>query len=313
VLKFHFLLPILLIAAICVSGDKPEQPLPIYKTEVGLVNVVFSALDGHERVVPSLDADDFRVFEDRIPQQIKYFSPISKGDVPLTIALLMDTSASIRDKLDYAKQTAAEFLRSVVRKDRDSALLIQFHSEVDLVHDFTRDPEELIRAMQPLRAGGSTALYDAVLFAVNEKLKSEIGRKVIVLITDGDDSLSNASKEMVIEAAQKQDVLMYCIGIRSSFFGSRFRDLKKFAEETGGRFFSPRAKLDKMEAAFQSIHNELENQYSLAYTSTNYHRDGAFRAIKIRCTQSGVRIRARKGYYAPTSQMSSLSGSAPQP
>ncbi len=307
------LLLVLLIATICVSDDKPEQPQAVFKTEVGLVNVVFSALDRQDRIVPSLEAGDFRVFEDRTPQTIKYFSSISEDDDPLTIALLIDTSASIRDKLDYAQETAAGFLRSVVRKDRDSALLIQFHSKVELVHDFTDDPEELIDAMQSLRAGGSTALYDAVLFAINEKLKSEIGRKVIVLLTDGDDSLSYASKEMVIEAAQKHDILMYCIGIRSSFFGSKFKVLKKFSEETGGRFFSPRAKLDKMQAAFQSIHNELESQYSLAYTSTNYHRDGAFRSIKIRCTRGGVRIRARKGYFAPTSQMSSLPGTASHP
>ena len=240
------------------------------------------------------------VLEDRAPQTIKYFSAISKGDLPLTIALLIDTSASIRDKLDDEKRTAAEFLRSIVRKEKDSALLIDFNSEVNLVHDFTPNPEALIAAMQALRAGGSTALYDAISFAVDEKLKSETGRKVIVVITDGDDTISKVGEGKAIETAQEHDVLIYGIGIRGDSHDANFGVLRRFAEETGGRFISSRATPNEMQAAFQSIRQELQNQYSLAYTSTNTHRDGSYRSIEVHCKRGGVRIRTRKGYYAPT-------------
>ncbi len=305
VVRLQILIPAILLATISADIDNPDQPQTIFKTEVALVNVVFSVLDHHNRMVPALNADDFRVFEDRAPQTIQHFSEISKGDVPLKIALLFDTSASIRDKLDYAKETGAEFLRGIVRKEKDLALLIEFNSEVQLFHDFTHDPEELIAAMQNLSAGGNTALNDAVLLAVDEKLKHETGRRVVVVITDGDDTSSTVSQQTVIETAQKHDIIIYCIGIRSDYYHTKFKVLKKFAEETGGRFFSPQATMTKMQAAFQSIYQELENQYSLAYTSTNARRDGAYRSIRIRCKHGGVKIRARKGYYAPTPQTSS--------
>jgi VWFA-related protein len=275
VIKLQSIISALLLATIFASAGEPEQPKTVIKTEVDLVNVVFSALDRRNRLVPGLNEGDFLVFEDRAPQTIQQFSAASGGDDPLTIALLIDTSASIRDKLDYEKQAAAEFLRGVVRKEKDVALLIEFNSEVNLVHDFTRNPEELIASMQSLSVGGSTALYDAVLFAVNEKLKSEMGRKVIVVITDGDDTVSNASQETAIEMAQKHDVLIYGIGIRSHYFDAKFEVLQKFADETGGRFFSPRATFSQMQDAFQSIRKELQGQYNLAYTSTNTNRDGS--------------------------------------
>jgi VWFA-related protein len=302
VIRFNTFILAMLLAVISLSAGSPEQQQTTIKAEVALVNVVFSAFDRQNRAVPGLRAEDFFVLEDQAPQTIKYFSAISKGDLPLTIALLIDTSASIRDRLDDEKQTAAEFLRSVVRKEKDSALLIDFNSEVNLVHDFTHNPEELIAAMQPLRAGGQTALYDAVFIAVDEKLKGQAGRKVIVVITDGDDTASKARRETAIETAQKHDVLIYGIGIRSENHDANFGVLKKFAEETGGRFFPSRPTMGEMQTGFQLIREELQNQYSLAYISTNAARDGAYRSIQVRCKRGGVRIRTRKGYYAPTAQ-----------
>jgi len=306
VARFSTLISALLLAAISLRAESPEQPQTIVKTEVALVNVVFSAVDRHNRMVPGLVPEDFVILEDRVRQTIKHFSAISKGDIPLTIALLVDTSASIRDKLEDEKQTASEFLHSVVRKDRDSALLIGFNTEVSLVQDFTHNPEELIAAMQPLRAGGATALYDAVFLAVDEKLRGKTGRKVIVVITDGDDTASKAHQETVIETAQKHDVLIYGIGIRGENSDANFGILKKFAEETGGRYFSSRPTLGEMQTAFQLIREELHNQYSLAYTSTNTARDGVYRSIEVRCKRGGIRIRTRKGYYAPASQPPSV-------
>ena len=289
-----------LAAAILLGGrSAAQQPQATIRTEVALVNVIFSVTDRSNKFVAGLKAEDFAVYEDHKPQKVEFFSELTRGsEIPLTIALLVDTSGSIKDKLEYEKQTAADFLRKVLRPNKDLALLIQFDSEVNLVQDFTQNPNDLIDALDTLRAGNSTSLYDAVFLAVDEKLRHESGRKVIVALTDGDDNSSKVRKEVAIETAQRSDVLIYGIGVRGSF-GARFDVLKKFAEDTGGSFFSPRARVSEMEAAFRAINEELQGQYSLAYTSTNTRRDGTFRAIEVRSRISGVRVRARKGYYAP--------------
>jgi len=292
---------LVLVAGLVLAAAASQDPQTTIKTEVALVNVIFSAVDHGNKYVKGLKAEDFMVFEDRQPQKIEYFSPLGKGnDVPLTIALLVDTSGSVKSKLQYEKQTAADFLHAVLRKNKDLALLIQFDSDVNLVQDFTQNADDLIAALETLRAGNSTALYDAVFLAVDEKLRHETGRKVIVVITDGDDTSSKVKKEAAIEAAQKSDVIIYGIGVRGDM-GANFGVLKRFADETGGAFFSPRARLAEMEAAFRAINEELQGQYSLAYTSTNKRRDGGFRSIEIRPKVAGLRVRARKGYYAPRS------------
>src|SRR5688572_6989652 len=276
-----------------------QQPQTTFRAEVGVVNIVFSAIDRHKRFVSGLKAGDFTVLEDKQRQGIEYFSEVSKQTgVPLRIALLIDTSGSVGDKLEYEKQAAAGFLRTVLRKETDLALLMQFDSEVNLVQDFTRDHKAIVKALGTLSAASSTSLYDAIFLAVNEKFKQGTGRKVVVVISDGDDTSSRVSKELAIKAAQQSDVIIYGIGVRGGF-GAKFGVLKSFAEETGGRFFSPRANLAEMEVAFQQINEDLRGQYSLAYTSTNKRRDGVFRKLEVRCRQRGVRVRTRKGYYAP--------------
>ena len=284
-------------------GASGQEPQTTIRAEVALVNVVFTAVDRDNRPIQGLKPDDFQILENRVPQKIEYFSAVGKGsEVPLTIALLIDTSGSVKDKLEFEKQTAAEFFREILRPEKDLALIIQFDSEVNLVQDFTQRQSDLLKALDSLKAGNSTALYDAVYLAAEEKLKGEVGRKVMVVITDGEDTSSKLRKEEAIEAAQKGDVLIYGIGVRSDEFGSNFGVLKKFAEETEGAFFSPRAKLAEIEEAFQAIGREIQGQYSLAYISTNRKRDGSFRSIDLRCKVRGVRIRARKGYYAPKSE-----------
>ncbi|MBZ5497613.1 MAG: VWA domain-containing protein [Acidobacteriia bacterium] len=276
-----------------------QVPQTTIRTEVALVNVVFSATGRDGKVVSGLKADDFLVFEDKKPQTIDYFNDWTKGsDIPLTIALLIDTSGSVKTKLDFEKETAAEFFRHVLRRNKDLALIIQFDSDVNLVQDFTEDPDRLTAALDTLRAGNSTALYDAVFLAVDEKLKQETGRRVIVVITDGTDTSSKVKEKEAIEVAQRSDVLIYGIGVRGDDLVS-FDVLRKFAEDTGGRFFSPGYRLAEIRAAFQAIGEDLQGQYSLAYRSTNTVRDGAFRRIDLRCKVPGVSIRARKGYYAP--------------
>jgi VWFA-related protein len=281
------------------ARDNSQEPQTTIRAEVALVNVVFTAADRSGRHVSGLKADDFIISEDKQPQKIEYFSELGKGsDVPLTIALLIDTSGSVKSQLSFEKETAAEFFREVLRKSKDLALIIQFDSEVNLVQDFTDDTDRLISSLNTLEAGNSTALYDAIFLAAEEKLKNETGRKVIVVITDGEDTSSRLKDKAAIEAAQKNDVLIYGMGVRSEM-GTNFGVLKRFAEETGGIFFSPRARLQEIQTAFRAIGADLQGQYSLAYSSTNARRDGSFRSIDLRCKVAGVRVRARKGYYAP--------------
>ncbi|MFH1575106.1 MAG: VWA domain-containing protein [Acidobacteriota bacterium] len=296
----HFWALFLLLLPFCVApGSGQERPQTTIRAEVALVNVVFSAADRNNQPYPGLKAEDFVLFEDGQRQTIEYFSEMGKaGDVPLTIALLIDTSGSVKDKLEDEKRTAAEFFQSVLRPDKDLALIIQFDAEVNLVQDLTSSPDRLIDALDSLEAGNSTALYDAVYLAVEEKLRHEAGRKVIVAITDGEDTSSKLPKEEAIEAAQKNDVMIYGIGVRGEM-GANFGVLKKFAEETGGNFFSPRANRAEIGDAFRAIGGELKGHYSLAYRSTNAKKDGAFRAIDLRAKVKGLRIRTRKGYYAP--------------
>ncbi len=276
-----------------------KMPQATIRTEVALVNVVFTVTDRNGKTLSGLKAEDFQVLEDKKPQTIDYFNDWTKGsDVPITVALLIDTSGSVKSKLSYEKQTAAEFFKNVLRRNRDLALIIQFDSEVNLVQDFTEDPDRLTAALDTLQAGNSTALYDAIYLAVNEKLKDETGRKVIVVITDGTDTSSKVKEKDAIEAAQRNDVLIYGIGVRDEF-GESFGVLKRFAEDTGGSFFSPSARLAELREAFRAIGEDLQGQYSLAYRSANPKRDGTYRSIDLRCKVPGVRIRARKGYYAP--------------
>ncbi|MBN2318827.1 MAG: VWA domain-containing protein [Acidobacteria bacterium] len=270
------------------------------RSEVSIVSIHFNALDKDDIPVNGLKAGDFQIFENGDPQAIEFFSETAKSEeVILTIALIIDTSGSVKDKLRYEIETAAEFFREILRPDKDLALIIQFDSEVNLVQDFTQSQDDLLDALNSIRAGGNTSLYDAVYLAAEEKLRDEAGRKVMVVISDGEDVSSLVSREEAIEAAQKSDALIYGIGVRGGGSRGGFGDLKKFTEQTGGAFFSPRAEFKDIQEAFQKIGRELRGQYSLAYVPTDKRKNGTFRKIEIRCKKRGVRIRARRGYYAP--------------
>jgi VWFA-related protein len=298
-------LALLVLAGLLITGSRnpnafSQDSQAIIRTEVALVNVVFTVMDQNGKHISGLKKSDFEILEDRQPQSIDFFSESGKGsEIPLTIALLIDTSYSVKEALEIEKTTAAEFFNEVLRPKSDLALIIEFNSEVNLVQDFTQDKKLLLSALKSLRAASNTSLYDAVYLASEEKLKKEIGRKVIVVITDGDDVSSKLKKEDAIEAAQKNDVVIYGMGIQSE--RTNFNVLKQFAKETGGAFFSPRAKLPEIQAAFQSIGREIHGQYSLGYVSTNPKKDGSFRKIDLRC-KINARLKVRKGYYAPKAE-----------
>lgn len=296
-------------AAVAQRGGQapaPAAPRPgedqTISVNVNLVDLLYTVADKKGKFITNLKKEDFKVFEDDKSQVITNF--ISETDLPLTIALLVDTSGSIRDKLRFEQEAAIEFFYSTLHRGKDKALIISFDSGIDLLQDFTDNPETLADAVRKIRAGGGTSLYDAIYLAVNQKLAEQPGRLVIILISDGDDNSSRISLTETLELAQRRNVAIYAISTNSAaYFGSKEQDrgdktLKRFSEETGGRPFFPE-KIQDLAISFQEIVDELRSQYRLAYVPTNTRADGTFRKIRIDVANKNYKVKARTGYYAP--------------
>jgi len=309
---------LLLLAPAGLPQQKPADDLPPSITvDVSLVNILASVRDKHGGLIGNLGRDDFTVFEDGKPQTIKYFT--KETDLPLTIGLLIDVSASQRNLLDIEKQAAHQFFSQVLRK-KDEAFLISFGEDSELLQDYTNSAKLLQAGLSQLQvnSGASglgpgpvptisqprgTVLYDAVYLAASEKLRSEVGRKVIILITDGIDQGSKLRIEEAIEAAQKADAVIYSIDYADpsaygmfSFGVSDFA-LQRMSGETGGHVF----KVDRhhsLEDVFKQLQDEMRSQYSIAYTSTNPQKDGSFRKLTVKVADKNLKVQVRKGYYA---------------
>jgi VWFA-related protein len=278
---------------------RPQERLVV---DVELINVSFSVLDKKGKLVTDVGQDEFKIYEDNKAQTITNFA--RETDLPLTVALLIDTSTSIRDKFKFEQDAAVDFFHSTLRRKKDKALLMSFDSTIDLLQDFTDDPDQLTKAVDRLKPGGGTKMFDAIYLICQEKLKNEAGsRKILVLISDGDDNLSVESLASTLEMVQRAEVTVFAISTNSSgFFGmsspKNDKVLKKLAEDTGGRAFFP-PKIEDLAQSFHEISQELRSQYSLAYRSANPNKDGSFRSIKIATSRKDVKIKARKGYYGP--------------
>ncbi|HEX4998412.1 MAG TPA: VWA domain-containing protein [Terriglobia bacterium] len=279
-----------------------------------LVNVLFTVTDKKGRLIPGLKQDDFRVFENGILQSVSGFS--SEPDPPLSIALLIDTSGSIRDKLKFEQDAAGDFFQYTLIRRKDKGTVISFDSGVDLLtREFTDDPGELREALLKVRAGGGTSMFDAVYLAVKgddhwKGLAGEQGRRVIVLISDGDDNFSRTKLPEVLETLQLSDVVVYAISTNSNFFlgaatpNDGDKNLRKLADETGGQVFLPEREKDLLES-FDRIKQDLRSLYTIGYKPSNEVADGTFRKIRIDVTgkkdYKDFRVNHRKGYYAPNS------------
>ena len=273
-----------------------------YRVSVDLVNILCSVFDKNTNsLVTNLTRDDFSIYEDGQKQEIKNFA--RETNLPLTIAMLIDTSDSVAPKLKFEQEAATSFFQSVLR-EKDRACLVEFDSGVTLLQDFTEDPNKLAKEIRKLKAAGGTALYDAIHMTCNEKLIREMGRKAIIILSDGEDESSNVSFHQALEMALRSESTIFAISVsKGGFFGveaSREGDtiLKDMARETGGRVFFP-FKVDELEDAFRQINQELRSQYSIGYYSTNTARDGSYRKIDIKVSEKGFKLNHRKGYYAP--------------
>jgi VWFA-related protein len=280
--------------------DKAETSPDNLVVHVDLVNVLFTVTDRNRKLVTDLGIQNLKIFEDNKPQTITNFT--REIELPLTIAILIDTSTSIRDRFKFEQEAAIGFLCRTLRPKKDKALLITFDSAIELVQDYTDNPEVLSKAIRRVQSGGGTKMFDAIYLACQEKLKAETGRKVLILISDGDDNLSLETLKETLQMAQESDVSVFAISTNSSgFYGitapKADKVLQRLAEDTGGRAFFP-FKAEDLSECFQGISTELRSQYSLAYRSSNPARDGSFRSIKIETDRKNLKVKSRKGYYA---------------
>jgi VWFA-related protein len=293
--------------ALAAAQSAEEQLITV---DVDLVNIYFTVCNSKGRNIANLAREHFSIFEDGQPQIITNFS--RERDVPLTIALVFDTSGSVRDKLHFEKAAATEFVYATLRRGRDKAAMLTFDTGIELHQDFTDDANLLAEAIARTRAGGGTRLYDAVHFVIQEKLAAPNERKIVVLLTDGDDNSSRHSAYDVVQLAQRNNVSIYAISTNA--IGTRWTgsersdaDIAMLSSETGGKAFFP-SKLEKLSVHFKALADELRSQYTIAYRSTNTKKDGTFRKVRIDVNKGRHSVRARSGYYAP--QNSSLGAGA---
>lgn len=290
-----------LVPGFLVAQQKTAQDSQTLSVNVELVDVLFTVSDKSGRFITNLPKEDFKVFEDEQQQKLSNFS--NETNLPLSVVLLFDTSASIQGRLQFEQDAAGEFFRTTLRRGKDKALVITFDRSIALAQDYTDDTELLIKALGKVHAGGNTALFDAAYEAMTKKLAGQEGRHVIIVISDGDDNLSDKSIDETIEMAQKTDTVIYAVGTSSpELFGSTKergnKYLKRLVDETGGKLFLP-VKVDDLTKSFLEISEELRSQYTLGYRSSNTKHDGTYRKIRITASNKQFKVRARDGYYAP--------------
>jgi Ca-activated chloride channel family protein len=280
----------------------PEGPETSIKVDVTRVNVLFTVTDKKGRFITDLGKNDFVVTENKKPQVIQEFT--AETDLPLRIAILIDTSNSIRDRFKFEQEAAVEFINSVLRPKEDRAMVVSFDTSAELVSDLIDDPEKLAKSIRNLRPGGGTALYDAIYFACRDRLQQDQPRhkfrRAVIIVSDGDDNQSRVTRDQALEMAQKADVVIYAISTNiSRIEGDGDKVLRYLTTETGGQAFFP-FKVQDLAQDFENIANELRRQYNIFYRPEPLKADGMFHTINLKVNgRKDLVVRARKGYYAP--------------
>ena len=270
--------------------------------DVDLVAMIFTAVDKKGHYIKDLKREEVRLLDEgKPPQRVEAFE--SETGLPLRVGLLIDASNSIRDRFRFEQDAAVEFLNQTLRRGNDQAFVVGFDSLSDLTQDFTDDTNMLARGVRVLRPGGGTALFDAIIQASDKLANTQVkgpARKAIILLSDGDDNQSRHTRAEAIEAALRADLIIFVISTNVSG-NDRKGDkvLQQFAEQTGGRVFFP-LRIEEVSNSFAEIQDELRSQYVLAYKPQNFIEDGRYRPVTLDAPgRPGVKLRARKGYYAP--------------
>jgi Ca-activated chloride channel family protein len=281
-----------------------DESLTTIRSTVNEVNVVFTVTDRHGRYVKDLKKENFKVVDDNKPaQDIRSFH--AETNLPLEVGLLVDASNSVRDRFKFEQQAAVEFLNQTIRPKYDEAFVIGFDVTPEVTQDFTDNTEMLAVGVRDLRPGGGTAMYDALYFACRDKLmKAQHNgpvRRAIILLSDGDDNQSHVTREEAIDMAQRADVIVYTISTNLSGEGHHGdKVLERIADATGGRAYVP-FQITEVANAFAAIQEELRSQYAISYKPADFASDGRYRSVEILAQgQKGLRVRSRRGYYAPS-------------
>jgi len=301
--KFFLAALVALAAAAGLAAQAPSQP---FRAGVELVSLNVTVMEG-THYVTDLQEKDFNVFEDGMKQDITFFN---KTNLPIALALLLDTSASMDTKLPTAQEAAIGFAKRL--RAQDLAEVIDFDNRVTVLQQFTSSPQELETAIRRTSAGGSTALYNAVYIALKDlkkivaKNSDEIRRQAIILLSDGEDTSSLLPFEEVLDLAKRSETAIYTVGLRDNDAGGgskTFKEaeyvLRQLAQQTGGRAFFPNQLAD-LNGIYGQISDELSSQYTVGYTSKNPKRDGAWRRVVVQVARPGVAARTKLGYFGPT-------------
>jgi VWFA-related protein len=283
-----------------------DQAVTTIKTQTNEVNVVFTVTDKHGRRITDMKQGDFRVVDDNKPPEfVRSFH--AETNLPLQVGLLIDASNSVRDRFKFEQESAIEFLNQTIHPHKDQAFVVGFDVTPEVTQDFTDDTEKLAHGVHELHPGGGTALFDALYFACRDKLlkapKGETVRRAIILLSDGDDNQSHVTREEAIEMAQRAEAVVYTISTNvSGTKGPGDKVLDRIADATGGRPFHP-FQIRDVANAFAEIQDELRSQYAVAYKPADLKADGHYRTIEIVPNDpKNFRVRARRGWYAPTAQ-----------
>jgi Ca-activated chloride channel homolog len=285
-------------------ASQPAAQRPSFRGGVDVVSLNVTVTDQSRNFVTSLEQGDFVVYEDGVKQDVTYFN---KAQLPVALSLLIDTSASMEDKLRLAQEAAVGFVKRM--KPDDIAQIIDFDNRVSILQQFTPDRALLETAIRQTVPNGSTSLHNAIYISLKELKKvratssGDVRRQAIVVLSDGEDTSSLVPFEEVLDLAKRSEVIVYTIGIRGRDLGARgFPEaefvLKQFAQETGGRAFFPTGATE-LDAIYAQIADELAAQYALAYSSRNPRRDGQWRRIVVRTTKPELAARTKQGYFGP--------------
>ena len=297
-----------LALAVCMPQALSGIQQPSFRAGVDIVSLNVTVTDQGQKYVTDLNENDFQVYEDGVKQDVTLFN---RANLPIALALLLDTSASMDARLPIAQEAAIGFSRKL--RSQDLAEVIDFDSRVVVLQGFTNQMSELEAAIRKTSAGGSTSMYNALYIALKDLKKAvatstgEIRRQAIVVLSDGEDTSSLLPFEEVLDLAKRSETAIYAIGLRSaesSSSGSKgFKEaefvLRQLSQQTGGRSFFPNQLAD-LSAVYGQIAEELSSQYTVGYTSKNPKRDGAWRRVVVRANRAGSATRAKQGYFAPT-------------
>lgn len=278
---------------------------PAFRSAIDVVSLNITVVDGANRYLTDLEQSEFSVFEDGVKQDIVFFT---RRPQPIALSLLLDSSASMEDKIETLQVAATNFVRRL--KPNDLAQVIDFDSRVSIRQPFTPNQVELEAAIRQAVSGGSTSLHNAIYISLKELGKihaqneEDVRRQALIVFSDGEDTSSLVSFEEVLDLAKRSETSIYTISLRATDTNTRgFREaefiMRQLAQETGGRSFFP-AKLDDLNGVYGQIADELASRYTVGYTSKNPRNDGAFRRIVVQVARANATPRTKRGYYAPT-------------